>query len=228
MPQRIRVKWSRVAAALCFVTTGVLAAALQRGERSYAELREEHSATKAELALMREQAAIITARRDLAEVRLNRLIQGSAFQAMGHDLEGLRRESAENRGERRALQVEAADLREDLAAARLDLAQRDLRETEQRRAAQAAGNICGGDLLPPPLEATVVSVRSDIGPLRVQLSVGSDDGVELGVQFVIRRGDTPLARVVTERAARASSAARVFYMADGQCIVEGDTAIRVQ
>ena len=79
-----------------------------------------------------------------------------------------------------------------------------------------------GKAPPVKIEAKVLASRTSSG--LVMLSVGSDDGVERGRVFTIRREGRYVGKVVVERVFPNMCSARVLDLVPGEDFAEGDDA----
>ena len=76
----------------------------------------------------------------------------------------------------------------------------------------------------PAIDARVTSVKDDVSPALVLLSVGSDDKVEKGFHFSVYRGSEFVGKVIVEKVLKDSSGCRVLFTKEGSRIQAGDSA----
>jgi predicted transcriptional regulator len=167
--------------------------------------------------------------------RLQEALQrNSQLQDRKTELEGLlevattRRERAEGQVSRltvlnTSLETDLGDLRKEFADTR-----RLLREKELLISMAEGAGVNFELLVPgppvPAIDGTVVAVKTDVNPPLVLLSVGSQEKVERGFHFSIRRGNKFVGKVVVERVLSNSCGCRVLFTADGETIQANDAA----
>jgi hypothetical protein len=137
------------------------------------------------------------------------------------------REAKENaRAELAEVREDNGRLRDELKAERKYVWELQLllamRETPSPRPA-AIDLRLQGYVRMPAIDGVVVTAES-AGDAPILLSVGRDDGVELGYGFSVYRGSKFVGRVVVEHVGSDAAACRVLFLSKGQTIQPGDAA----